>query len=158
MAAGFTVETKHLPILQKRLEEYAGKELKDADLIRKIRIDARIPLEMVSEELWEALRDFEPFGFGNPEPVFMTQGVSVIDARLVGAEGKHLKMRVAKSLNNQSIQSAHSIDAIGFNMGKRLYEITNAKQLDVSYTIDMNVWNEKRKIQIKAKDVTLNSQ
>ncbi|MEK7065564.1 MAG: single-stranded-DNA-specific exonuclease RecJ, partial [Patescibacteria group bacterium] len=85
MAAGFTVETKNLAALQDRLEKLAAKELSEDKLTRVLRIDAEIPLEMVTEELWQKLRAFEPFGFGNPEPTFATKRVKVAEARLVGA-------------------------------------------------------------------------
>ena len=141
MAAGFTVETKHLDALQKRLEEIAEKELDEEKLTRVLRIDAEIPLEEATEKLWAALRDFEPFGLGNPEPVFATRGVIVSDARLVGNGNKHLKLRVS------------SVDAIAFNLGTLYGQLHPGKPIDIAYSLDMNVWNGSRKLQLKIKDI-----
>ncbi len=143
MAAGFTVETKNLDLLKTRMEAYAQKNLKDELLMRELRIDMELPLEAVTGELWRKLRDFEPFGFGSPEPVFATRGVRVSDTRLVGTDGKHLKFRV------------DSLDAIAFGLGNLSPKLTPNTPVDIAYTIDMNVWNDKRNLQLKIKDMQL---
>ncbi|MBI3385706.1 single-stranded-DNA-specific exonuclease RecJ, partial [Candidatus Gottesmanbacteria bacterium] len=109
MAAGFTVETKHLKDLQGRLEKLAERELDEEKLMRKLRVDAEISLRFVSEQSWRKIQEFAPFGFGNPEPVFSTRGVSMQDVRLVGKDGKHLKLSVG--------QSGVSLSAIAFSLG-----------------------------------------
>ena len=153
MAAGFTVETKNLAVLQDRLEKIAEKELSEEKLTRVLRVDAEIPLNLVTEELWQKLRDFEPFGFGNPEPVFATKNVRVLEARLVGADGKHLKLRLAlPNLPNQpSLPNAH--EAIAFNFGKLYGQLQPNASVDIAYTIDMNLWNGTKRLQLKIKDI-----
>jgi single-stranded-DNA-specific exonuclease len=143
MAAGFTVETKNLTELQTRLEGLADKKLTEALLTRELRIDTELPLAAVTNELWQKLREFEPFGFGSPEPVFATRGVTVSDTRLVGKDGKHLKLRVS------------SFDAIAFGMGKLLPQLAPGKPVDIAYTVDMNVWNGKKSLQLKLRDIVV---
>ncbi|MBI5448880.1 single-stranded-DNA-specific exonuclease RecJ [Candidatus Gottesmanbacteria bacterium] len=143
MAAGFTVETKHLTALQDRLENLADKELDEEKLTRLLRIDLEIPLETATEALWQQIRGFEPFGFGNAEPVFATRGVVVGDVRLVGKDKKHLKLRI------QSL----TIDAIAFGLGELYGKFTPDKPVDIAYSIDMNTWNGNRKLQLKIKDI-----
>ena len=141
MAAGFTVETKNLDLLKSRLEEYTEKNLKEDLLTRELRIDMELPSTAVTKELWQNLRDFEPFGFGSPEPVFASRGVVVEDMRLVGADGKHMKMRLS------------SLDAIAFNMGHMSAKLKKGTSIDIAYTIDMNVWNGRKSLQLKLKDI-----
>lgn len=152
MAAGFTVETKHLESLQSRLEELAAKELTEEMLTRTLKIDAEIPLELVTEELWKKLQDLRPFGFGNPEPVFATRSVLVKEARLVGADGKHLKLRLhLSSLNSQ----LSVIDGIAFNQGSLYGKLQQNTQVDIAYTIDRDIWNGNSKLQLKVKDISM---
>lgn len=141
MAAGFTVETKNLGILQDRLEKLAAKELSEDKLTRVLRIDAEIPLSVVTEELWKKLRAFEPFGFGNPEPVFATKHVTVREARLVGAEGKHLKVKI------------DGLEAIAFNFGKLYGKLQPDASIDIAYTIALDTWNGNKRLQLKIKDI-----
>jgi single-stranded-DNA-specific exonuclease len=71
MAAGFTVETKNLDVLREKLEELAISMITPDMLIRHLSIDCDLPLASVNGQLWDALRQFEPFGFGNPKPNFL---------------------------------------------------------------------------------------
>jgi len=140
MAAGFTVETKNLDRLRRKLESLAEKTIPDDLLTRELRIDMELPLSEITEKLWKELQDFAPFGMGSPEPVFAARGITVSDARLIGAEGKHLKFKTP-------------LDAIAFNMGNLIGKLT--KPIDIAYTIDMNVWNGNKKLQLKIKDILI---
>lgn len=147
MAAGFTVETKNIPELQQRLETFADKELDDEKLKRTLRVDCEISLAEASEALWKLMSDFEPFGFGNSEPVFVSRNVQVDDARLVGADGKHLKLRIKDD------KSKVMIDAIAFGMGEFYGKLRPDTSIAIAYSIDMNVWNGSSKLQLKVKDI-----
>ncbi len=151
MAAGFTVETKHLNALRDRLEQMAQKEISENTLTRTLKIDAEIPLELVTEEMYGQLQQLQPFGFGNPEPVFATRGVTVRDARLVGATGKHLKFRLHSSLSTP--HSTLPMDAIAFNLGSLSGKLQNNAIVDLAYTVDMNTWNGNSTLQLKVKDI-----
>ncbi|OGG29251.1 single-stranded-DNA-specific exonuclease RecJ [Candidatus Gottesmanbacteria bacterium RIFCSPLOWO2_01_FULL_46_9] len=149
MAAGFTVETKYLVKLQSRLEAIAEAQINDEALIRTLRVDMEIPLRFADENLWQAIRDFEPFGFGNPEPVFVSRQVMVDDSRLVGADGKHLKLRIM----GDGLTS--TVDAIAFGFGSIAGTIRPDKPVDIAYSVDMNVWRGVRKLQLIIKDIQL---
>ncbi|MEK7119298.1 MAG: hypothetical protein AAB889_02130, partial [Patescibacteria group bacterium] len=153
-----------LAALQDRLEKLADKELNEEKLTRLLRIDAEIPLEWATEELWQKLRDFEPFGFGNAEPVFATRGVSIKDVRLVGKDGKHLKLRITSPDISTVIPASLSVipakagiqfpvDAIAFGLGELYGKLKPDKPVDIAYSIDMNTWNGNRKLQLKVKDI-----
>jgi single-stranded-DNA-specific exonuclease len=73
--------------------------------------------------------------------------VTVKDARIVGANGKHLKLTVAG-------QTA-IFDAIAFGMGEIYPRLRPDTRIDVAYTIDMNYWNGSKRLQLKIKDVIL---
>lgn len=147
MAAGFTVETKHLTLLQQRLEDIAERELSVDMLSRVLKIDIELPLVSAQEALWQSLRSFEPFGFGNSEPIFCSRAVEVKEARLVGAEGKHLKLRLKVPA------SGIIVDAIAFKMGELYGKLQGNAACDIAYTLDMNVWNGTSKLQLKVKDI-----
>ncbi|MBI5620509.1 single-stranded-DNA-specific exonuclease RecJ [Candidatus Gottesmanbacteria bacterium] len=154
MAAGFTVENKHLEALRIRLEQVAKKELTEDTLTRTLKIDAEIPLEFVTDELYRSLQQLQPFGFGNPEPVFATRGVIVKEARLVGATGKHLKLKVSPSIHpTHDAHATHPLDAIAFNQGNLYGQLQSDKPVDLAYTIDMNTWNGSSSLQLKVKDI-----
>lgn len=149
MAAGFTFETEKLAALQKQLEDIVEKKLNDDLLTKKLRIDAEIPLGCVTQTFWKRLQDMRPFGIGNPEPVFATRNVTIRDARLVGSDGKHLKLRLQQTTEEQQT----IINAIAFNMGNIYSTLRPDTPIDIAYTIDMNEWNGNTMLQIKIKDI-----
>ncbi|MCL4359854.1 single-stranded-DNA-specific exonuclease RecJ [Patescibacteria group bacterium] len=153
MAAGFTIETKNLELLKKRLTDIAERTIDEDMLRRTLRIDMEIPLSLVTPELWQELQALAPFGFGNPEPVFVSKKVKVLDTRLVGNDGKHLKLRLSSDDVTMKQLSNVSFDAIAFSFGSLYGKLEPGQQIDVAYTIDMNVWNGSRKLQLKIKDI-----
>lgn len=159
MAAGFTVETAKLEELQSRLEELTEKELDEEQLTRVLKIDAEISLAVVSEELWRRIQEFAPYGMGNPEPVFATRNIQVVDARLVGKDGKHLKLRLRTRFVPQGKQNSELrneiFEAIGFGLGKLYKQLSPEKPIEVAYTIDLDTWNGNKRLQLKLKDLRL---
>ncbi len=149
MAAGFTVETKHLDELQKRLEELANQELTDAMLIKTLRVEEVLPLHMANTQIWELMQEFQPFGFGNFEPLFISRNVRIDQIRLIGKEQKHLKLRICDD------QSSSILDAVAFNLGHMFGALQSGSPVDIAYTVDMNSWNGKSTIQLKVKDIQI---
>lgn len=148
MAAGFTVETKNIGKLMKKLTGIANDSITDDMLVQRLSIDMALPLSLVSEKLWNALRVLEPFGFGNREPIFASLGVIVDDVRSVGAEKRHAKLRV-----HDETKQGVNYDAIFFNGFSKCKDFTRGDSIDVAYTIDMNEWNDQRKVQLKIRDI-----
>lgn len=147
MAAGFTVKTHMLGELKNRLEEIAMKDITDEMLTRSLSVDMELALEQATDELWEALRQFEPFGFGNLQPVFASRGVTVTDARLVGANAKHLKLKIG---TGKTI-----LEAIGFGLGELYGTLSPDTPVDIAYNLDKNTWNGRSSMQLKLKDIAL---
>jgi single-stranded-DNA-specific exonuclease len=144
MAAGFTVETSKLLILQKTLEEKAEELLDEDKLTRILKIDCEIPMDFVSENLYDEIQKLSPFGMGNPEPTFMSRNVVIENMKLIGRDGKHVKF---------VFHDKRRIDAIAFGMGERASELHIGDKVDVVYTIDENVWNGNKSLQLKVKDL-----
>lgn len=148
LAAGFSIETKNLSSLQERLEALAAVELDEEKLTRVLNVDVAIPLESANEDLWAAIQDLAPFGFGNSEPVFMSTGVRVLEARLIGKEGKHLKLRLSTTMG-----TPYSVSAVAFGQGSMFGSLQGDIVVDIAYTIDMDTWNGNKNVQLKIKDI-----
>lgn len=149
MAAGFTVSTENLHLLEERLVAFAENTITDDMLVRSLDIDLGIPLWHMSESLWRAIRDMAPFGVGNPQPVFASVGLTVSDARIIGSNRTHVKFRV----KGEGMRS--TIDAIAFTMADRYGDLVSGSPIDAAYTLDMNEWNGKRSLQLKVRDLKI---
>ncbi|MFH0864115.1 MAG: single-stranded-DNA-specific exonuclease RecJ [Candidatus Gottesmanbacteria bacterium] len=148
MAAGFTVETKNLISLQKKLVDIANQELDDEKLTRVLKIDCELKLDDLTFNLYEELSKFKPFGLGNPEPVFTSKGVIVEDVRIIGSGGKHLRMTI-------SDDSSTIFPAIAFCFGGLCAKLKPDHPIDIAYTLSVNEWKGNKKLELKIKDIRL---
>ncbi len=138
-AAGFTIETKKISQLKKLLESLAEKNITEDLLIRKLKIDCELSLELINQELFEALNKLAPFGYGNPEPVFLARNVVIEEMRLVGKDGRHLKLKIKNNISNLVF------DAILFGYDNNL-NLKIGDVVDVVYTIFQNEWLARRPV------------
>jgi single-stranded-DNA-specific exonuclease len=150
MAAGFSVETAKIAILQKLLEEKAEELLAEELLIRTLKIDCELSFSSLSKDLYSSIQQLAPFGMANPEPVFSTRAVSVDSFRVIGKERNHLKL-VLKQENN-------SFEAIAFGMGELGTRLKAGDMLDIAYALDENTWNGATKLQVRIRDIIFNKQ
>lgn len=74
----------------------------------------------------------------------MTKEVTVIESKPVGNEGKHLKLKL--------IKNDIKLEAIAFGFGLT-YKLNKDERIDIAYSIEENVWNNKTSIQLKIKDI-----
>lgn len=152
MAAGFTIETKRIAELQKLIEELSEKHISEDLLVRKLRIDCELSLELINEELFAALLKLSPFGPGNPEPTFLAKNVIIEDMRIVGKEGSHLKLKITHSAS--SGQANLWFDAILFGYDNNL-NLKIGDKADIVYTISQNEWQGNKKLELKIKDIKI---
>lgn len=148
MAAGFTVETKKIQLVHQRLLDIMEEEKivpKEKELI----IDMELPWSFINEALFEMIEIFKPFGKDNPEPLFVSKHLTIEKVRLVGKDGKHIKMYLQTKENGKV---SRSIEAIGFGMGSLLSRISPGVRIDVVFTLSKNSWNGSSNLQLKLRD------
>ena len=144
MAAGFTVATERIFLLEERLTQLANGQITEEQLQKELKIDMEIDFSLLSFNLYQEIQKFSPFGMGNPEPVFISRQVQVVSVSAVGAESKHLKLLLK--------QGNIAMQAIAFGMGKRITEVKPDSVIDIVYTIALDTWNGNQKLNLKIKD------
>jgi single-stranded-DNA-specific exonuclease len=108
-AVGFSLPTVNLPKLRAQLDLYARERLHATDFEPILDVDAELSLDQITPAFFQALKRLEPFGMGNPEPVFSAQGVRMMTPMRVVKE-KHVKLRLGAALG-KSITGGESSDA-----------------------------------------------
>jgi single-stranded-DNA-specific exonuclease len=136
-AVGFAMPSKDVPVLKQRLNDYAQARLTPDDLLPQLRIDAEIPLSSVTPDLLRNLGRLEPFGHGNPEPVFSSHGVNLLLPPKI-LKDKHIKLRVNQRLADA--KASFNYEAVGWRMAERLQAeaLQAGDNLDVAFTVGMN--------------------
>jgi len=144
-AAGLTMPPENVAAFIDKFEEVVSATITDEQLIQQIAIDAEIELKQIEPKFFRILNQFAPFGPENMSPVFISKNVYVSGhANLVGE--KHLKMAVMQN-------GSHLFDCIAFNHGEYLDKIKKDKPFDICYSIEENIWREKRSIQLNIKGI-----
>ena len=107
-------------------------------------MDLDVPLDVVGDELEKLVRHFEPFGIGNPAPLFRTRGAQLASApRKIGADGLRLSFDVAGG----------TIDAIGWGMAMRASQLEMGRPLDLAFRLDRDEYRGQSRLQLKLADV-----
>lgn len=148
-AAGLTLLESQYEEFKQKFEEVVSGSIDKRLLTPEISIDAEINLEDITPKFYRIMKQFAPFGPGNMSPVFLTKDLQDSGfGKCVGGEDLHLKCRVKQS------HSLVSVDAIGFNLGKKCEIITDKKKFKAVYSIDENEWNGNISLQLKLKDIS----
>lgn len=92
LAAGLSLPEENVDVFRKRINELSG--LTEEDLLEKVSIDMQLPIAYLSQKLVEELELLEPFGKGNPRPLFVEKNLRVISPRIVGKNQNVLKFQV----------------------------------------------------------------
>ncbi|HEX5369626.1 MAG TPA: single-stranded-DNA-specific exonuclease RecJ, partial [Dehalococcoidia bacterium] len=93
-AGGFTIRNDHLGELEQRLVEHAGEMLDGFDLTPTLDIDAEWPLADLRSQEIRWMNKLQPFGQANPEVSLLSRNVVVTEAKTVGQEGRHLRLKL----------------------------------------------------------------
>lgn len=92
LAAGLSLKEENVELFRKTINELA--DLSEDDLTEKVSIDMQLPLLYISEKLILELDKLEPYGKGNPKPLFVEKNLRVISPRIIGKNRNVLKFQV----------------------------------------------------------------
>jgi single-stranded-DNA-specific exonuclease len=151
-AAGLSIQASRVEAFAAQFETMARARLRAEDLIPETEVDAELDLAELNGETMAEIRRLEPYGQGNPEPIFLVRGAQVMSARIVGGNpllGKpgHLKLLL------RSPQGGRPIDAIGFGMADA--PVVQGESIDLLYTPEINMWNGNASLQLRLKDLQI---
>ncbi|HRN99352.1 MAG TPA: single-stranded-DNA-specific exonuclease RecJ, partial [Flavobacterium sp.] len=100
----------------------------------------------IDQKFVNILKQFEPFGPGNMNPVFAAKGLFDTGfGRTIGQDGKHLKLFVK--------QGSRQFPAIGFGLADKLPLTENRQPFEAAFCVEESEWNGNRYIQLRLKDI-----
>lgn len=99
LAAGLSLAEENVELFRRTINELA--ELTEEDLMEKVSIDMQLPFPYITEALLGELSLLEPFGKGNPKPLFAERNIRVLGPRILGKNRNVLKCRLEDPSGNQ---------------------------------------------------------
>ena len=146
-AAGMKIRAENIDELRVKLNEHAIKNISDEDLIPELKIDAAVSSSTMDLSVVEELKMLEPFGIGNPKPIFATKDLILRDEPWVMKE-KHLKLKLTDTKGKQF--EAVWWDGVEKSNGQTLKPQT---RIELAYTPEANSWQGNTRLQLVVEDL-----
>ena len=150
-AAGLSMHINDLPEFQERFEAYVAANIQEHQLQPTLDIEAELELGDITKQFYNVLRHLEPFGPGNPRPLFVSRRlINHRDTRAVGKEREHLRLDVTDRMN--------AITGIAFGRADMAEYIQNGNAVDICYELNENTFNHHTSIQMMVQDIVPSSE
>lgn len=155
-AAGLTMKLENVEEFTRRFEQNVAENILPEQMVPQIEVDSELHLSDINQSFYNILTQFEPFGPGNPKPVFVTNDVfDYGTSKLVGKDKdadidksrKHLKLEVTDPHSRGTMQG------VAFNMGHMIDHIKSGKPFHVCYTIEINEFRGYKNLQMMVRDI-----
>ena len=145
-AAGLSMHIDDLPAFRERFEAYVAAHIQPNQLQPTLDIEAELQLGDITKSFYNVLRHLEPFGPGNPRPLFVSRRlINHRDTRAVGKEREHLRLDVTDRMN--------AITGIAFGRADMAEYIQNGNAVDICYELNENTFNHYTTIQMMVQDI-----
>ena len=154
-AVGCALPVERITELRSRLDAYARERLTPEDFIPVLEYDAEVELEEINHDFWLALQKLEPFGVGNPAPVFVARNSRLVQpARTM--KDKHIKLRVSPGEDGEHIKFKRTREVLGWRMAERAAQepLVAGDVLDIAFSLDYNEHPEFGGVQLNLVDYT----
>ena len=145
-AAGLSMHIDNLPAFCERFEKYVATHIREDQLQPTLLVEAELELSDITPAFYNVIRYLEPFGPGNPRPLFATRNlINHRDTRVVGKAGEHLRLDVT--------DRAYAITGIAFGRADIAKHIQNGSPVDICYELEENTFNNRTTIQMMVQDI-----
>ncbi len=148
-AAGLTLKLQNVHAFQERFEEIVSEQILPDQLVPVVEIDTELSFDEINDKFFRVLKQFQPFGPENMNPVFLTENVSDNGAgKTVGLKGEHLKLSLVHEDKPYKV-----IPAIAFQRGNLFAEIKGGKGFDIVYSLEENKFRGETNLQLHIRDI-----
>ncbi|MGL4687956.1 MAG: single-stranded-DNA-specific exonuclease RecJ, partial [Fusobacteriaceae bacterium] len=145
-AAGFSIAVENLEKFYSDIDSYCKNILNEEDVLKPIKIEKQIPIYKVAFDLIDTLKLLEPYGFGNPAPLFSLINVQYRDIRVIGKEKKHLLMTVL----DKGIEIKN---CIWWNAADILPNIIKSPFVNIAFKLKLETYKGKFQYKLYIEDV-----
>ena len=146
MAAGLSLSMENLAAFEQQINAHAAEVLTPEDFVPRLSHDGEIDPSQITLCLLEEWEQLEPFGQANPEPRFASRDLLICDARRIGKDLSHLKMRVRA-------EAMDPTDCVALGHGHWTDGVGPGDLVSALYAPQVNEWNGRRQLQFNIKDL-----
>ena len=146
-AVGLTMRPENVPAFKDRFEKYVEEHIREEQTEASIDISAVIDFRDITKKFRSDLKRFNPFGPGNPKPIFCTKHVyDYGTSKVVGREQEHIKLELVDDKSNTIV------NGIAFGQSSQARYIKTKRAFDICYTIEENT-HRHGEMQLQIEDI-----
>ena len=145
-AAGFSIKIENIKEFSEKLIDYAKENIPDSSLIKPVKVDKPLPFYKISYDFLDKISLLEPFGFGNPSPLFSLNNCQFEGLRLIGKDKKHLMMNVIKGGNEFR-------NCVWFNSDDVFEELVNLTNIDIAFKLKLETYKDRYQYKMYIEDI-----
>ena len=149
MAAGFSIEEKNISKLQDELLNYFEENVSDELFVPSVNVDLELDVSNVDMDLLFSLKQLEPFGTGNSEPLFASRGLGITSINWVGRNQNHV---ILKLFNKGNTYKAIMFNALDNETASNLKE---GEKIDLVYKLAENKFNGNTYLDLHIQDLKI---
>lgn len=149
-AAGFSIKIENIDEFSRRINEYAKKNIPESSLIKSVKLDITIPAYKISYDFIDKISLLEPFGFGNPSPLFALNNCEISGLRPIGKEKTHTMFNVKK--DNLEIKNC-----VWFNSDDVFSEVASITHADIAFKLKLETYKDRYQYKMYVEDMQLPS-
>ena len=145
LAAGFIIKEKNISLLDKYIQsDYLNKTSK---LISTFKYDEELSNTAINLDFASEIDKLQPFGNGNQLPIFLFKRLRIIKSNVINKRHINaiLKPNIGPSINSICFNSVNT------EIGK--YLLSYKKDINLTAQINLNIYNNKKRLQLNIKDV-----
>ena len=145
-AAGLSLKPENLDAFKERFEAYVSAHILPEQMQPTITVESELTFADITAQFYNILRHMEPFGPGNPRPLFVTRGVSNYRyTHKVGKQGEHLRLDVTDKTG--------TMQGIAFGKGGFAEPILQGQNVDICYELQQNTFNGQTSLQMMVQEM-----
>lgn len=147
-AAGLSMKSENVPAFKQRFEQYVAEHILPEQCFPTIQVESEISFADINNKFLRIIDCLEPFGPGNPRPVFVTRDVcNYRYTKTVGKQQEHLRLDVTDRTGY--------MQGIAFGKGDLAVHLQNGENVDLCYELGQNTYNGYTTTQMMVKDIKL---
>ena len=147
-AAGLTLLPDQVEAFSHKFEEIVAATIEPQSLVPELTIDAAITFADIQPAFFQALDEMEPFGPGNPQPIFIVRKVFDTGYSKI-VKDLHIRFSLC--------QEYTTLQGIGYNLADKFHLLASKYPIDIVFTLDENEWNGRKTLQLKILDLDLST-
>lgn len=148
LAAGLTIREENIQQFHENMEAWAREHVNPQELMPILHIDCPIAPEFISTEATRGLDVLEPFGMGNPQPVFSMCDLLVEEITPISSD-RHVRLTLSKD--------GQTYTAMLFGTGQGGCGFAQGNYVDAAFCLEINEYRGRCSVQLVIRDIQLST-